>query len=73
MHVHDLSIQVALEDLSRKVEEYREKNGRLPPSLEALVREGMISELPVDPEGNPYLYDSGSGQVRPKSRFLLGR
>ena len=73
MHVHDLAIQVALEDLSRLVEEYRRRHGEPPPSLEALVREGMIAALPRDPEGNPFRYDPRSGQVRPKSRFLLGR
>jgi tetratricopeptide (TPR) repeat protein len=71
LHVHDLSIDVALEDLARETESFRRIRGRLPGRLEELVEAGQLSALPLDPEGRPYRYDPGTGQVSSRSRRLL--
>jgi hypothetical protein len=74
LHVHDLSIEVALEDLGRQVDAFRHDRGALPGRLEDLVREGYLTSVPVDPEGHRYLYDSQTGLVSCQSRrLLLGR
>ncbi len=72
MHVHDLSIDLGVEDLARAIEAYRQRSGRLPVGLGALVREGVLPSLPVDPEGRGYLYDARTGRVWSQSRRLLG-
>ncbi len=71
LHVHDLSIDVALEDLAEQVEAYRRSRGVLPGRLEDLVAAGLLPSLPVDPEGRPYVYDRGTGRVDCASRRLL--
>ena len=73
MHVHDLTIEVDLETLRDAVASFRAKLGTNPPDLQALARVGLIGEVPVDPEGNAYLYDAGTGEVKTQSRFKLCR
>jgi tetratricopeptide (TPR) repeat protein len=73
LHVHDLAIDVDLEDLGRALEEFRRRHGGFPARLQELVQEGILPALPRDPEGRDYLYDPRSGQVRCQSRQLLGK
>ena len=73
LHVHDLAIDVDLEDLSRALEAYRRRFESLPARLHGLVEAGILPSLPRDPEGHDYLYDPRTGQVRCQSRQLLGR
>jgi len=71
MHVHDLSIEVDLEDLSALVEAYRRSKGAFPRDLRALVHEHLLASVPLDPDGKPYVIDPASGEVRSVSRRLL--
>jgi tetratricopeptide (TPR) repeat protein len=71
LHVHDLSIEVALQDLASGVESYRATQGRLPERLQDLVRSGILPALPSDPEGRPYRYDPSTGKVICQARRLL--
>jgi len=71
LHVHDLSIDVALEDLARLVEAYRQAKGAVPRRLKDLVGAGFLPALPTDPEGRDYLYDPATGRVSSQSRRLL--
>jgi len=71
LHVHDLSIDVALEDLASRVEAYRRERGRLPRRMNDLLSAGLLAALPVDPEGREYLYDPLTGRVSSQSRRLL--
>lgn len=70
-HCHDLKIRVDLEDLRAGVSVYEARFSRKPASLEALVDAGIANRLPVDPEGNPYLYNRSSGEVRSLARPML--
>ncbi len=72
-HVHDLTIEIDLEELSRAVSAYRARNGANPPSLTALQTGGFIRGAPVDPDGKPYHYDPKTGEVSSLSRFELYR
>ncbi|HKY32173.1 MAG TPA: hypothetical protein VJV23_06530 [Candidatus Polarisedimenticolia bacterium] len=70
-HVHDLTIEVHLEDLRAAVASYRERHGRLPAGLEALASAGLVAAVPLDPSGNPYRYDPATGAVSSATRFQL--
>jgi tetratricopeptide (TPR) repeat protein len=72
-HVHDLAIEVDLETLRHAVESWRAEAGGNPPDLEALARRGLIERVPVDPEGNAYLYDRNTGEISCRSPFKLHR
>ena len=70
-HVHDLKIQVDVEDLLEGVKAYFGRFSRNPRSLDDLVKAGLIDRVPRDPEGNPYLYNRVTGGVRSATRPLL--
>ncbi len=70
-HVHDLRIRVETETLETAVGIYMERFGRRPPNLEVLVKEGILNRVPRDPEGNPYLYNRNTGEVRSRAAPLL--
>ena len=72
-HVHDLTIEVHLEDLRAAVQEYRRRFDSWPPDLKALPRAGLLEEVPVDPDGRPYRYDRSTGAVASQSPFSLYR
>jgi tetratricopeptide (TPR) repeat protein len=72
-HSHDLRIEIDLDDLRAAVWEYRERRGRWPAALQALVEEGLLTAVPIDPDGKPYLYDPASGEVKSQSTYRLWR
>ena len=53
--------QTALEDAAAK---YRDRFGRLPADLDALVRAGLLGAIPKDLDGKDYLYDPATGKVK---------
>jgi tetratricopeptide (TPR) repeat protein len=71
LHVHDLSIEVTLEDLNALVARYRQQEGANPKNLEVLVRSGMLAAIPLDPDGRPCALDPATGEARSASRRLL--
>jgi tetratricopeptide (TPR) repeat protein len=73
-HVHDLTIDYHLEVLEGAVDQFHAQSGSYPPHLRALVSAGLLNQIPVDPEGRPYRYDSDTGEVSAVSaRALMGR
>jgi len=72
-HVHDLTIECDIEALTDAVESYRAREGRPPRELEDLRRSGLIAMVPVDPDGEEYVYDSATGKVSSASRWRLYR
>ncbi|MCI0568664.1 MAG: hypothetical protein L0Z52_10860 [Acidobacteria bacterium] len=71
MHVHDLRIEVDLEDLNALVQRHRESLGAPPADLQDLVHAGLLDSVPLDPEGNSYHLSPATGKVTSKSRRLL--
>ncbi|HEY3490982.1 MAG TPA: hypothetical protein VGK27_12800 [Candidatus Deferrimicrobiaceae bacterium] len=53
----DVAIERDLQRLERAVDSYRSTNGKLPASLTDLVRAGILSRLPVEPNGGAYRID----------------
>ena len=70
-HIFDLRIELDIRAIKNALEEYKKSRGRLPDSLDALVHVGLLQELPKDPEGKPYLYESITGEVRSSSPYKL--
>jgi hypothetical protein len=61
--IREVIIERDLQTLERAVETYREKTGAAPESLAALVREGILEGIPLEPNGGSYVIDRG-GKVR---------
>jgi tetratricopeptide (TPR) repeat protein len=72
-HVHDLRVQVDLEDLEAAVETFRARAGRFPARLAELRAAQLVANVPRDPEGNAYRYDPRTGVVSYGGLSILGR
>lgn len=70
--VRGLRVRIDLERINHAIEAFRERAGRLPRSLDELVREGFLPAVPVDPDGTPYAYDRGSGRASSAASRVLG-
>ncbi len=68
-----LTVQLHLRELEGAVAIFREQKGRLPATLEDLVRAGILRALPLDPDGDPYRYDPVTGRISSVAGRLLGR
>lgn len=61
-----LRLECALQQLEAAVETYRQRHGAPPPSLTALVEDGVLPAVPVDPYGAGYVLQP-DGTVRSKT------
>jgi tetratricopeptide (TPR) repeat protein len=69
---HIVSLQAAtdVEELSRRVEAYRQNTGALPSTWGDLVRAGLLRAVPRDPTGSPYrLMPDGTVGVEEPDKF----
>jgi tetratricopeptide (TPR) repeat protein len=72
-HVHDLRVEVDLEDLKGAIETFRGRMGRPPTGLSELRSSAIVANVPRDPEGNAYRYDARTGAVAYRGLSILGR
>jgi hypothetical protein len=63
-HLYNVKATIDKEGLEGSAAKFRERFGRLPADLEALVRTGFIREVPRDLDGKDYLYDPATGKVK---------
>ena len=63
-HLYRVKAAVDIQNISRAVEEYKRRRGRLPDVLEALVGEGLLAGVPTDLDGKVYVYDPETGEVK---------
>lgn len=70
-HMHDLKILVDLDALQSAIAGFAKKYHKNPLNLDQLVAEGLVDNIPVDPEGNQYDYNAGTGIVSSKAPVTL--
>jgi tetratricopeptide (TPR) repeat protein len=70
--VRELKLKIDLGRLREAIAAFQRDNGRAPAALSQLVRGGYIDAVPVDPNGEPYLYDPSSGRVASTAGRVLG-
>ena len=70
--IRNLKVRLDLEDLTAAVEAFRKQENRYPRELGELIRSGIVSTVPLDPDGNPYAYDPTTGRVSSDAARLLG-
>lgn len=63
-HLYNVKATIDETALESAASAYRERFGRLPASLDALVGTGFIREVPKDLDGKDYVYDPETGEVR---------
>ncbi len=70
--IRDLTIRIDLGEIAAAVAAFRERQGRYPRSLEEAARAGALAKVPLDPDGQPYLYDPVTGKVASRAGGVLG-
>jgi len=66
--IREVTVERDLQALERAVESYREKMGTVPRELSDLVRAGILSGIPKEPNGGRYLMEP-EGKVRSDRAF----
>lgn len=66
-HMREAQLAADLERLQVAVDIYRQRTGRLPASLQALVDAGLLDAIPPDPFASGYELDPATGAVRSAS------
>jgi hypothetical protein len=74
-HLQYLDTLDMVDALNGVVQRFRSETGRLPASIEELVRPGFLRQRPLDPSGLPFAYDRATGtvSVAKESRFYRRR
>ena len=70
--IRGLTVQADLAQLTAAIEAFARREGHRPRSLHDLVSAGLVPELPLDPDGNPYAYDPATGEVSSPASRVLG-
>lgn len=65
--LQEVRLTEEIAQLNRAVEAYRTKSGREPSSLDDLVAANLLTAIPNDPFGHPYVYDGDKREVRSSS------
>ena len=69
-HLRALQVDEDVTMLQRAVTRYGQKTGQLPPSISAMVTAGILSGIPVDPDGHTYkLMPDGRIEIRNPDDF----
>jgi hypothetical protein len=69
-HLEALQIDDEVMIVEEAVSRYGQKTGKLPPSLNALLAEGFLPRIPVDPDGHPLkLLPDGRVEVQNPDNF----
>jgi hypothetical protein len=71
-HLQSLQAQQDLLALDKYAEDYRKRNGRYPATARELYESGILSGVPLDPAGIPYIFGpDGKAQLDAKSPVIL--
>lgn len=70
-HMHDLRILIDIEQIQNAIWNFYIRYNKNPLNLEQLVAQGFLKEVPADPDGKPYDYDSRTGQIKYGSQLPL--
>lgn len=65
-HLYQAKAAIDIKAIKGALEKFRERHGRNPMDLSQLVKTGLLDSLPRDLDGQDYLYDSQTGEVKPQ-------
>lgn len=63
-HLYRIKSSIDTESIAGALDKYRERFGRWPQDLITLVQGGFLAQLPQDLDGEDYVYDPQTGQVK---------
>lgn len=68
-HLYKVKSAMDIDAIEEAIGKYRQRYGRLPANLSQLVQAGILSSLPEDLDGNDYLYDPETGEVKSQTEW----
>lgn len=69
--IRALTVRADVQDLEGAIAKYRARTGAPPRRLGELVQAGLLPRVPLDPDGDPYVYDPQTGAVSSAAARLL--
>jgi tetratricopeptide (TPR) repeat protein len=63
-HLYQVKSAIDTERLNEAVGRFRDRTGRIPAALDELVQAGILDRVPKDLDGNDYVYDPKTGEVK---------
>ncbi len=69
-HVYDLKVKIDKKKIYPLIERFKKIYGRYPLDLKELYYKRFISYIPVDYDGNDYIYDSQTGKFKSRKKYL---
>ncbi len=63
-HLYNVKSTIDIGEIGKALAAFRERYGRWPGDLEGLVRTGFLARVPQDLDGEDYVYDPETGDVR---------
>lgn len=72
-HLHDLKVVIDRENLQKGIQSFYKESGHYPLNLYQLSVQGFLKEVPVDPEGNDYVYHPDDGKVEYAGKLMMYR
>lgn len=66
-HLYRVKAAMDVQALGQAIKAFQGRAGRPPSTLAELVRAGLLPAIPKDFDGNDYLYDSSTGEVKGSS------
>ncbi len=70
--IRDLTIRIDLAAIDEAVRRFEERHGVRPRRIEDLARSGVLREIPLDPDGEPYDFDPETGRATTRASRVLG-
>jgi hypothetical protein len=68
-HLYQVKAEMDVDALKEAVTKFKEKYSRLPEELPRLVTAGILASLPKDLDGQDYVYDAATGDVKPPTMW----
>ena len=68
-HLYQVRAEMDINALKEAVAKFKEKYGRLPEELSRLVGAGLLASLPKDLDGQDYVYDPVTGDIKPPTMW----
>ena len=68
-HLYQVKAEMDIDALKEAVAKFKEKYSRLPSALDQLVMTGILASLPKDLDGQDYVYDPATGDVKPPTMW----
>ncbi len=64
-HLYNIKATIDIQNINQAIEKFKERYSRNPMELSQLVRAGFLNSLPKDLDGEDYIYDPRTGEVKP--------